>query len=287
MKNKSLSKINSSIKELIKTCLDLDSIESFNTRDKYIVAKIKFYNWLNEEDVETICEKLLLDVNTILEIKDKFNEKFLYDFYINQSSFEIEYLKEVYEDNVDIENYGKILSLWNKCQCFTDTNSCIEKYPDYKYYINYYWKKVKRYKSNKSWKKYVHKLESYQEWLNRRYIDKFEVWQFGRCGGWLSICKESELEFTYLDDSYYHYYIDLLLEETDNDKFNSIFNKLEEDKYKFLSNLKSEYNYHLEKIQAIKSIIDNIESMVKNYKTTLLDLLENEIQIFLNPNQSC
>ena len=45
-----------------------------------------------------------------------------------------------------------------------------------------------------------------------------------------------------------------------------------------------EKNYHLEKIQAIKSIIDNIESMVKNYKTTLLDLLEDEIQIFSNPN---
>ena len=74
---KQLSKINLSIQELIKTCLELDSIESFNTRDKYIVAKIKFYNWLNEEDVETICEKLLLDVNTILQIKDKFNEKFL------------------------------------------------------------------------------------------------------------------------------------------------------------------------------------------------------------------
>lgn len=287
MNKKQLSKINLSIQELIKTCLELDSIESFNTRDKYIVAKIKFYNWLNEEDVETICEKLLLDVNTILQIKDKFNEKFLYDFYIHQSSSELEYLKEVYEDNIDIENYGKILSLWNKCQCFTDTNSCIEKYPDYKYYINYYWKKVKRYKSNKSWKKYVKKLEDYQEWLNRSYIDQFEVWQYGRCGGWLSICKESELEFTYLYDNYYYYDFNLLLEETDNDKFNSIFNKLEEDKYKFLSDLKSEYSYHLKKIQAIKSIIDNIESMVKNYKTTLLDLLEDEIQIFLNPNQSC
>lgn len=284
MKNKTLSKINSSIQELIKTCLELDSIESFNTRDKHIVAKIKFYDWLDEEDVEIICEKLLLDVNTTLKVKDKFNNKFLYDFYINQSSFEIEYLKEVYENNVDIENYSKILSLWDKCQYFTDKESCIKKYPDYEYYINYYWKKVKRYKSNKAWKKYVKKLESYQEWLNRRYIDKFEVWQYGRCGGWLSICKKDEIEFTYLDDNYYYYYIDLLLEETDNDKFNLIFNKLEVDKYKFLTNLKFEYNYHLEKIQVIKSIIDNIESMVKDYKITLLDLLENEIQVFSNPN---
>jgi hypothetical protein len=97
-------KLLNKFKELRKKTIELSDFDinkEFNTRDGYIVANIKVYDYLNDKDLDKLIEK-----HNLTKYKDVIKKKFDEDIYakIDDSvrTREIEYLREKYEDLVDI-----------------------------------------------------------------------------------------------------------------------------------------------------------------------------------------
>jgi len=282
-----MNTINNTIQEKINRLIELQdykAIDDFDTREGKICANIKVYDWLDEDDVIAYIDKEYprADRGAILE---EFNEYRLNSIHSHTCENEVSYLKEKYEGNVDISDYGKIFQVYHQSHNVEGRGKefYIELYPKKKYYIETYWDKVKEFKTLEEFKKHLIEIDSwgYNEYIHRGKIDKFECWQYGRSGGWFSICSEDEVNFS--DIIYYNYGYWLTdLVNIDNDKeFNAAITEEGEDKKSLLKRINETIKNAEDKIDAIKEIVANIEEGKKYFKDSLLSELHYEIDTFI------
>ena len=248
---KELSKINLEIKEVLNSINDYSESEiknRFNTRDGYIVANIKVYDYLSESDIlNTIKDYSNITESTKFAILEEFNSERLNNVFYHVCESEVSYLKEKYEGNCDITDFTKVFHVYNLSKRYETKEKAIEENIENDWYIKTYFHKAKKYKTFEAYKKAIQKenIKEFNDFINRNSIN-FDCWQFGRSGGWFSICKQSELENDWL-----YYYISYqahgLLTENDNNTFNEIVNNL--------------LNYNESKKQFLKRIKENLKDI--------------------------
>lgn len=286
MKNQELSKINAEIKSILNSIneySELDLNNEFDTRDGYIVANIKVYDWLKDDDVLKVIENNQLE-NYKTEILEEFDDNRLSNIYNHVCETEVSYLKEKYEQNIDISNFKKIFSVYNFAKRF-DTLEDVAKENKIDYYLENYFKIAKRFKTFKNFCNFIKRknVNEYNEFLKRDSIN-FDCWQFGRSGGWFSICKVSELENDYLGDYIGCYAWELLNEDNNkdfNEKLNNYCLNYKESKIQFLSRAKANLKEIEAKFNNVKQIIIDIEESKKYFKDSLIHELEHEINEFI------
>lgn len=283
-----MNKINTQIKEAVSRLIELQDYEArseFDTREGSICANIKVYEWLGEDDVIAYIDKKYpgADREAILE---EFNENRLDSIHNHTCENKVNYLKEKYEDNVDISNFEAIFRVWGKAN--NTEGRTKEFYLDLqtkdKYYIETYWDKALKFSSFKEFKKHIINGDKwgYNEFVLRAKIDKLECWQYGRSGGWLSVCRESEVDFSDIISYDYGYWLEELA-SIDNDKeFNASIIEEGEDKKSLLKRIKNTIKNAEDKIDAIKEIVANIEDGRKYFKESLLRELQYEIDEFVS-----
>jgi hypothetical protein len=284
---KPISKINEQIYQLVKKADELINYQDnhdFNTRENMIVANIKVYSWIDDDDVKAICEKLNLSKKRTKKVLKEFDENRLISIHNHVCEMEVNYLKEQYEDEVDLTNYSKVFNTWHRTQSITKER-CLEVFPKDTFYTNKYWNLCLKFKTFKAFEKYIIKTdgECYQQWLKRSKIDKFDCWQYGRSGGWFSICNVDELSFELYDlSSNFIYNILDAYKNDDNDSFNEAINYEDLSKRDLIKTLKDFIKTCEDKIDAIQSIIDDIEASTKYFKDVLVGELARDIEEFLS-----
>jgi hypothetical protein len=298
-KLKPLSKVNEKIKELAAEIIEIESYsadDDFDTREKSICANIKVYEWIDEDDVLDIVKKHNIQAHEE-DILEEFNEDRRNSIHNHTSEYEVGYLKEKHEDNVDLDNPYNEFKLYedfynNNFEAYPLT---IRTYTDFKgkylttnkcYYENLV--SFSERKNNKP-SEFLKELKSknkwsFDEWERRDLID-FECWQYGRSGGWFSICKTSELENQEFES--YDFYSDVsYLEGIDNnDEFNEVLRDelqlFSIDKKKFISEMETFINNWKDKKAAIEYYVAEIENNKKYFKANLIERLEQEINDFI------
>jgi hypothetical protein len=289
---KTISKINETIFNLVSEIAELqDTKHDFDTRSGKICANIKVYEWIDEDDVLTICKKKNISPKQAKKVLKEFNEDRLNNIHSHVCEDEIRSLKEQYEDNCDLSNFAAIFSTWRRANNTDKITKefYMETYKQDSYYIDKYWNEAQKFTSLELWKKHIIKQagNEYKEWQKRNFIDKFECWQYGRSGGWFSICDEDEANCTILDDNYDSWLFDDLekaYNEDDNRQFNEVINNYidRETKQQFLKSLRSLLKDYNDKINAITEIVQDIEDGKKYFKENLLHQLDYEIDEFIN-----
>ena len=285
---KELSKINQEIKEVLNGINDYSESEikdRFNTRDGYIVANIKVYDYLSESDIlNTIKDYSNITESTKFAILEEFNSERLNNVFYHVCESEVSYLKEKYEGNCDITNFTKVFHVYDYTKRYETKEKALTENIENEWYIKTYFHKAKKYKTFEAYKKAIQKEneKEFNEFINRNSIN-FDCWQFGRSGGWFSICKQSELENDWL-----YYYISYqahdLLTENDNNTFNEIVNNLlnyNESKKQFLNRIKKDLQDIEFKFKAVETVINDIEESKKYFKDCLINQLDHEINSFL------
>jgi hypothetical protein len=291
---KTISKINEKIYSLVSDIYFLDdATHDFNTREGKICANIRVSGWIDEDDVLKICEDKNLSKKQTKKVLKEFNEDRLNNVYNHVCEDGVRNLKEQYEGNCDLSDYNKIFKVWqysnnkenNNKEYFLES----EYYKNQKYYINQYFDAAKKFKTQKSWNAHIIKNNEieFKEFSKRAQIDKFEVWQYGRSGGWLSICDEDEAQSNILEDNYSYYIYDELKDcynDDNNQAFNNVLNDYlsRETKNDFIKNLETLLNQQNEKTEAIEQIIEDIEGQTKYFKENLLNELDYEIGEFVS-----
>jgi hypothetical protein len=288
---KTISKTNEAIFSLVSTANDIqDEKHDFNTREGLICANIKVYHWLDNDDVISVCDTQNYSKKQRKAILKEFNENRLNNVYNHVCEQEITFIQEQYQGNCDISNYDEIFKVWYRATSIThDKEFYLNLYPQSKYYIQVFWDEAKKFDSYDLWKNHIIKANQreYKEYQKRNRINKYEMYQYGRSGGWLSICKESEIESEILADNYSYYIFDELEEcynAQDNHGFNQVINQYldrGETKRDFVKNLKSLIRDHRLKVQTIAEIVSDIEASKSGFKSCLLSQLEHEIGEFL------
>lgn len=289
-----MNKINETLKNLVGELIELQEYEAkndFDTREGKICADIKVYDWFDEDDVINYIDKehSNFDKEDILQ---EFNEDRLNSIHNHTCENELSFLKEKYEDNCDVSDFNKIFRVWHRANNTEnrDINFYLELYPKDKYYTQQYWSKAKEFKTFKAWEKFIIKnnLKDYTEWLKRSKIDKFECYQYGRSGGWLSICDTNEIDYSDVIYNNFGYWLGDLT-SIDNDKeFNLRLKEEGENKKDLIANIRLVLKDAKEKIEAITQIIEDIEEEKKHFKSSLIEQLHSEINeyIFENPAQT-
>ena len=149
-----ISKINEKIYSLFSTLEDLqENNTDFETREGKIVANIKVYEWIDEDDVLKEVERLNLNEDARQQVIEEFNENRLYSIHSHTCEDQVSYLKEKYETNCDISDFDKIFRVYN-CANNTEGKN-IEYYLENtknEYYLKYYWEKAKKHKTLTSFK---------------------------------------------------------------------------------------------------------------------------------------
>lgn len=297
MKNQ-ISKINEEIYSLLQRVDELENYNpnnDFDTREGKIVANIKVYEWLDEDDAIKICEKLNLDKTDVLE---EFNENRLNSIYHHQCEDEVTFLKEQYEGNCDLIDYSKIFNVYHLTSIYSSKEEAIESRPSLSYYINTYFDRAKKFKTYNSYKKAIIKenKEEYEEHYRRSLFD-FECWQYGRSGGWLSLFDESELNFEY-EGIYWSEKDELeaAYNNDDNKAFNEVLENLDykgsgntyslrKHKLGLIKELKEFISEVEEKISVAEYFVERIEDAKKYFKENLLYRLEEEIAAFVSEHK--
>jgi hypothetical protein len=285
-----LNKINTKILEVTKELQSISENElDFETRDGYIVANIKCYEWIDQTDVLKICEENNYSKKVTKKVIKEFNNDRLSNIQQHFNEMEVSYLKEKYKDNVDISDIDSILMVHRLVHNYGYSKEvAIERNPgnSMKWYIDSYWDNALNYSSFEAYKDFIKQSMpyDYEEFYRRKNIN-FECWQFGRSGGWFSICKKDSIEVDILENYFgYSFYDDLVGAENDKD-FNEVvryyYSTNNETKKEFLQNLKF-YKKDFEiTINNIKIIIDEIEDSKKYYKENLFNQLVSEIHDFV------
>lgn len=282
-----LSKVNQEIYDL---CKRVDEIEEtdysseFQTRDKMICANIKVYEWLDSDDVtQIITENNLSDFEE--EIMEEFDEDRLGNIYNHTCEDWVSGWKEQYEGNCDLMNFKNVWYVWNCTQNFSSKEDAINeiKSESAKYYVGVYFDSARKFKTRKEWVDYINKKNEadYKEYCKRDQICKFQVGQYGRSGGWLSICHQDEVDFDFENSNLVYE----ILRHDGNDNFNEILNDYDysyKNKGELIAELKKEIKTVDDKIAAINSIIDDIEGSKKHFKSSLLERLREEVLTFSN-----
>jgi hypothetical protein len=291
---KELSKINLEIKKVLNSINDYTESEindRFNTREGYIIANIKVYDYLSESDIlntikdyPNIIGSNEFAISTKFAILEEFNDERLNNVFHHVCESKVAYLKEKYEGNCDLTNFTKVFHVYNYTKRYETKEKAIEENIENDWYIKTYFDKAKKYKTFEAYKKAIKKENEseFNDFVNRDSIN-FKCWQFGRSGGWFSICKKEDYEQDWL-----YYYISYqahdLLSENDNNTFNEIVNDLlncNESKKQFLSRLKENLKDIEFKFNAVESVINDIEESKKYFKDCLISQLNHEINSFL------
>ncbi len=289
MKNQ-ISKINEKIYHLFTELENIQDINhDFDTRDGKIVANIKVYDWLDSDDVQNKIDLYpnLSDAQKEV-IKEEFNEDRLNSIYNHTCETEVDYLKDKYESNVDLTDYEKVFKTYYRAHNGEGRTKdfYLELYPKHAFYTNEYWDICAKFKTIELFRAHIKKQDGacYQEWEKRNKIDKFECWQYGRSGGWFSICDEDETKDCALEN-YGYWIIDELTKaynKDDNKAFNIALQEAEINKKTIVSELEGYLKRHNDKIEAIQCIVDDIEGSTKYFKESLIDRLEMEIDTFVS-----
>lgn len=283
-----LSKINEEIKSVLSSINEFSETEvnqRFDTREKHIVASIKVYEWLDEDHVKQVIKNNNLQAYEA-DILEEFNENRLNNIHAHVCECEVSYLKEKYENNVDIADFKSIFSVYNYSKRFETLEDAKKENPKNKYYLEKYFNTAKRFKTFKNFQNFIKKKNEseYLEFCKRENIN-FDCWQFGRSGGWFSICKVSELESDFLGD-YVGCYAWQLLNEDNNKDFNEKLNEHcfehKETKAQFLSRIKNVLKEIQSKFDSVEQIIQDVQDGTKSFSNSLLNQLEHEINEFVN-----
>lgn len=283
-----ISKINEKIYSLFSTLEDLqENNTDFETREGKIVANIKVYEWIDEDDVLKEVERLNLNEDARQQVIEEFNENRLNSIHSHTCEDQVSYLKEKYETNCDISDFDKIFRVYN-CANNTEGKN-IEYYLENtknEYYLKYYWEKAKKHKTLTSFKNSIIKAnkEEYKEYVLRSKINKFECWQYGRSGGYFSICDKDEANFKCFGNDFPYWIMEELRKaynSDDNKLFNETLNEADINKSTIVMELQNIIKGHEEKIEAIETIINKIEADKKYFRENLLSQLSHEISEFI------
>ena len=301
--NKQLSKINEKISDLATQILEIESYnarDDFDTRENSICANIKVYEWLEEDDVKTIIKKENLQANEFA-ILDEFNEERLSNIYNHLCEMEVEYLKERYEQNCDVSNPYKSFHLYQRflesdfkawpLETFIirDKNHKITNQGFHlnKWRHNEFVKFSKR-KNNslEDFKKdYIKRNKWEYEEFEHRSLINFECWQYGRSGGWFSVCRTSELENEEFESYEFYTPIYELKGVEDNKDFNRILNEefevFSNDKPLLINQMQTFIDNWTEKKESIEYYIKEIEDSKKHFKSGLIERLQDEILTYV------
>jgi hypothetical protein len=289
---KAISKINEELFKVLSTIEELTENEKskdFNTREGKICANIKVYDWFDKDDLESVLKDKQLTPYQKSLVTEEFDENRLSSIYNHVCEDQVNCLKEQYEDSCDLSNWGAIFRVYNKANNKEGHEKAfyIERFKEDSWYIERYWETAKQFKTFEEYQKSVTKNDEigYNEWIKRSYVNKFECWQYGRSGGWFSICDKSEVEFEANNYDTLNLVYDLRQAYNDNDNkaFNEVLNNYSiDDKKKYIKECEEEVKEYNDKVHAIESIIEDIENSKKYFKETLLNELEHEVQQFIN-----
>lgn len=282
-----MNKINKQLQNAVNRLIELQDYNvknDFNTREGKICANIKVYEYVGEYDIKKYIDDNQLQAYET-QILDEFDEDRLNSIHEHVCEYETNYLKEKYEQNVDVLNFDKVFQIWHRVHNTENRNKdfYLNLYPQDKFYINEYWSEAKEFTSYKKWCNYVIKKSKseYTDFSMRSKIDKIECWQYGRSGGWFSICDTDELDFS--DIIYYNfgYWLEDLAKIDNNKDFNFRIKEEGENKKDLLFNINKVIRDAEKKIEAVQYIVNQIENSTKYFKDCLVNELEREIDIFI------
>ena len=289
---KAISKINEELFNVLTTIEELTENEKhkdFNTREGKICANIKVYDYLSTNDLESVLKDKQLTPYQKSLVTEEFNDIRLDNILNHVCESETNCLKEQYEESCDLSNWGAIFRVYKKANNKEGNDKAfyIERFKEENWYINRYWETAKQFKTFEEYQKSVIQNDEigYNEWIKRSYVNKFECFQYGRSGGWFSICDKSEVEFGSYDNYFFNLIYDLRQAHKDNDNkaFNDILKEYDiDDKKAYIKECEEEIKEYNDKIHAIESIIEDIENGKKYFKETLLNELEHEVTQFIN-----
>ena len=260
---------------------DYEAIEDFNIRERKICANIRVSGWIDADEVFEI-EKKNNWGHLSAEIEEEFGEDRINGIYSHACEDGVSNLKEQYEGNCDLDNYQAILDVWHKSH--NDYGRTKEDYlKDNGYYIEMYWDDSLKCKTYQEWEKQVKAMAGYSEWEKRSRISEFECWQYGRSGGWFSLCDKNELEkgVSPIEDSYGWHLIGALKDAKTDKEINAAFVEHGITKKEFISTSKMLIADFDNKVAALTEIINDIEEQCSNFKADLLYRLEEEMREFV------
>lgn len=184
--------------KLAKTYLDLMSdAEDFDTRDKYLVANIKTYTWLDEDDILTICKTRGLSEYRTTQVRNEFYTR-LEGTFDHCAENEVNNFREILgSKSVCYTNYYKLAREYSQY-----LNGTLETYTNYKGepYAHWNLKQFQKFQSrNYTYEKYLNYLKRKHKTEMKEYeiasmFDPHDVYTFGRSGGWLSFAPSDFFE---------------------------------------------------------------------------------------------
>lgn len=298
---KPLSKINQTIVDLynrVEEIMDYDAWGDFHTREGKIVACIKAYQWLDEDDVEKCIKDRHLSDETEHEIRDEFDSDRLSNIYWHCCELFVTSYKDELEGRVHLDDLNMQAAAYrhffNHCEDdgkWPEGNQFYQ-FPErlafyQKHYLESYQKFYKRKKNTpENYLAYIRKQNKWNyEETKRLDLINPEVWQYGRSGGWLSVCSTDTLNnWRYYDYSYDAvdlYGVDL----SDNDELNNALREQEytsKNKHKLIHDMKAFIREWEATFAAVNHYVDAIEASVETFKDDyLIQELIHEIDEFL------
>jgi hypothetical protein len=283
---KTISKANEKFYSLLQKAVEIndDPLQDYDTREGYICANIKVYEWLNSSDVEEHVKTLNLTPDEIELINEEFDEERLNSIYYHTCEMEVEYIKD-FIGGCAHTNFNKAKRAFNYAK--NETSWPIEL----KFYFTQYAKQFEQYNTIADFIKYLESehAQEYAEFYHLQNLDEKNVWQFGRSGGWLSVAKKEELENFCQDAANLYWYLEKAYNADDNTEFNRILMEhayrpinVADAREELTKNIQSDIESFEEKKAAIDWIINYIEEGKKYFKDTLTDRLTYEIDDFVN-----
>lgn len=256
------------LKKLSAAYLNLMSeAEDFDTRDKYLVANIKTYIWLDKDDILKICKDRGLSEDRTEDVFEEFRSR----------------LDGIRDHCAENKIYNFIEMLGNKSMYYTNyyklareyerfLNGNLETYTNYKGETYNHWnlKAFKKFQSkNYSSEKYLNYLKRKHKTEMKEYetvsmFDPDDVYQWGRSGGWLSFAPSNFFED---NDA-------LMIAENPHDDYDTYKEKMQI--------LRPAIHELKKKIEAVNWILNYVKSCKEGFKNYLLEQLEYEIGEYLS-----
>jgi hypothetical protein len=157
---KAISKINNELFKVLTTIEGLtegEKSEDFNTREGKICANIKVYDYLSTNDLENVLKDKQLTPYQKSLVTEEFNDIRLDNILNHVCETEVNCLKEQYEENCDLSNWGAIFRVYNKANNKEGNEKAfyIERFKEDSWYIERYWETAKQFKTFEEYQKSV------------------------------------------------------------------------------------------------------------------------------------
>ena len=285
MKNQ-ISKANEKFYSLLQKAIEIndDPLNEYDTREGYICANIKVYDWLSTSEVEEHIKTLNLTPEEREQLEEEFDEERLNSIYYHTCENEVSYFKE-FIGGCATTNFNKVK------RAFTIVKNN-EPHPiELKHYFTSHEKQIEQYNTIEEFIKYLeseHEQE-YNEFYHLQNLDSKNIWQFGRSGGWLSVAKKEELENFCQDAANLHWYLEKAYNSDDNKQFNEILmdhayrcTTVAEAREELTKNIQNEIESFEERKASIDWALNKIENDKKYFKENLISQLEHEIDSFID-----